>query len=68
MVFYNYNGKPIAYCEDKEKIYLFSGEPVFPFINPRRRKALQCCDVCVGSTAVCKRKKSKVQRVYRNVK
>lgn len=33
MVFYNHEGKPIAYCEDKEKIYLFSGEPVAYFYN-----------------------------------
>lgn len=33
MVFYNFEGKPIAYCEDKEKIYLFSGEPVAYFHN-----------------------------------
>ena len=33
MVFYNYEGEPIAYCDDKEKIYLFSGEPVAYFYN-----------------------------------
>lgn len=33
MEFYNYEGKPIAYCEDKENIYLFSGQPVAYFYN-----------------------------------
>ena len=31
MVFYNYAGKPIAYCDDGEEIYLFSGKPVAYF-------------------------------------
>lgn len=33
MVFYNREGRPIAYCEDKEKIYLFNGVPVAYFYN-----------------------------------
>ena len=28
MTFYDLHGKPLAYCEDGENIYLFSGVPV----------------------------------------
>ena len=28
MTFYDRSGKPIAYCDDGETMYLFSGEPV----------------------------------------
>ena len=31
MTFYNKNGKPIAYTEDNEHIYLFTGQPVAYF-------------------------------------
>lgn len=31
MTFYNKNGEPIAYAEDGEHIYLFTGEPVAYF-------------------------------------
>jgi len=33
MTFYNKTGKPIAYCEDNETIYLFSGKPVAYFYD-----------------------------------
>lgn len=28
MIFYNNQGNPVAYCEDEERIYLFSGQIV----------------------------------------
>ena len=31
LVFYDQNGRPIAYCEDGEYIYLYSGTPVAYF-------------------------------------
>lgn len=31
MTFYNKNGKPVAYTEDNENIYLFTGQPVAYF-------------------------------------
>lgn len=33
MIFYNSNGEPIAYSEDLDTIYLFSGEPVAYFYS-----------------------------------
>ncbi len=33
MIFYNREGRPIAYSEDNEKIYLFNGKPVAYFFN-----------------------------------